>query len=265
MAAVCSYSVCLQEDVPDFEFVDLPGIQTFPEEQFKLTTDLVSKYLKQPDTLVLCVVDATSAALDGSLALKMVRDAGKLPHTILALTKSDLVTSEISQVENIFDRVLRQSGEEEHLTGLAGCVAVANRDNTDRVSLREADSAECRVFEAMLQDPAPAFATKQMQHNLRKNMGSLQLILQLDQLFHDYIVQHWKPAALQQLAVILQQTRDSLEELGTPLDCLSMQDVRDVIEEEVYICSPYCLWLHITICSSGRCRLEHGTRSLCSS
>lgn len=162
----------VQDDIPDFEFVDLPGIQTFPEEQFKRTSQLVRAYLEEPDTLVLCVVDATTPALDSSLALMMIREAGKLHQTILALTKSDLVTSEIGQVENIFDRILRQSADSKHLKGLAGCVAVANRDCMDRLSLAQADSEERHIFEAMLKDPADAFAPKEVQEELQQNMGS---------------------------------------------------------------------------------------------
>ena len=151
----------------------------------------------------------------------MVRDSGKLQHTILALTKSDLVASEIGQVENIFDRVLRQSAENEHLDGLAGCVAVASRDCTDRISLREADSVERRVFEAMLADPAEAFAPKEVQQQLQQGMGSKQLIVRLDDLFHDYIVQHWKPAALQHLQTVMAATRHSISSLGTPVELLN--------------------------------------------
>ena len=50
----------MQAGVPTFQVVDLPGIQTYPEEQEKATTELVSSYLSRPDTLVLCVLDATS-------------------------------------------------------------------------------------------------------------------------------------------------------------------------------------------------------------
>ena len=78
-------------DIHTLVLVDLPGIQVFPESARVATTGLVSKYLSKPDTLVLCVVDATTPSLDGSTALAMVRDARKLPNTILALTKSDLV------------------------------------------------------------------------------------------------------------------------------------------------------------------------------
>ena len=75
------------------ELVDLPGIQTFPDDYAKATTALVTKYLNKPDTLVLCVVDATIPSLDSSTALAMIRAADKLSNTILALTKSDLVRS----------------------------------------------------------------------------------------------------------------------------------------------------------------------------
>lgn len=86
----------------------MPGIQLFPEAQYKLTTDLANKYLAEEDTLVLCVVDATSPSLDSSIALKTVHDANKLHSTILALTKSDLVRTELEIVDQIFDRILGQ-------------------------------------------------------------------------------------------------------------------------------------------------------------
>ncbi|KAL0017864.1 hypothetical protein WJX77_006117 [Trebouxia sp. C0004] len=205
-----------KDDVSDFEFVDLPGIQTFPEEQYRHTSELVRTYLSGADTLVLCVVDATAPALDGTLAVKMVRDAGKLSNTILALTKSDLVTTEIGQVENIFDRLLRHSAEMQHLEGLAGCVAVASRDYTDSISLVEADALEQQLFQKMLLDPADAFAPQQVQEQLRQCMGSQQLIFRLDQMFHDYIVQHWKPVALQTLQDVIDKTYIHIHQLGLP-------------------------------------------------
>lgn len=183
-------------DVPTFELIDLPGIQAFPEDQQRCTRDLVSDYLNKPDTLVLCVVDATIPSLDSSQALGMVRAANKLPNTILALTKSDLVRSEFEIVERIFDRVLGTSSEHQHLIGLAGCVAVANRNHTDHLSLVEADVEERCCFQAMLDDPAEAYAPVEVQQKLRDSMTIKKLILKLDSLFHNFIVQRWKPAAL---------------------------------------------------------------------
>ncbi|DBA98744.1 TPA: hypothetical protein ACH3X1_014517 [Trebouxia sp. C0004] len=223
-----------KDDVSDFEFVDLPGIQTFPEEQYRHTSELVRTYLSGADTLVLCVVDATAPALDGTLAVKMVRDAGKLSNTILALTKSDLVTTEIGQVENIFDRLLRHSAEMQHLEGLAGCVAVASRDYTDSISLVEADALEQQLFQKMLLDPADAFAPQQVQEQLRQCMGSQQLIFRLDQMFHDYIVQHWKPVALQTLQDVIDKTYIHIHQLGLPVSVLSTRAVLKALQDEAY-------------------------------
>ncbi len=108
----------VQTDVPTIELVDLPGIQMYPPELYQQTTDLVNSYVNAPDTLVLCVVDATIPSLDSSVAIKAVRDANKLPRTILALTKADLFQDEESIVEQIFERVLGNSAETKDLAGL---------------------------------------------------------------------------------------------------------------------------------------------------
>ena len=244
----------VQDDVPDFEFVDLPEIQTFPEEQFQRTSQLVRAYLEEPDTLVLCVVDATTPALDSSPALMMIGDAGKLHQTILALTKSDLLTSEIGQVENSFDRVLRQSAEVEHLKGLAGCVAVTDRDCTDCISLAQADSVERHVFEALLKDPADAFATTEVQEELQQNMGSRRLLQKLDAMFHNYIVQHWKPAAQQNLEAVALKFKSSISDWGTLVELFKSNSCngQDSAASRHMLC--YCHF-----CSFGR-SLLHGLR-----
>ncbi len=66
-------------------------------------------------------MDATIPSLDSSIAAKMVRDSAKLPSTILALIKADLIRDEESVVEHIFERVLNRSKEIAELLSLAGC------------------------------------------------------------------------------------------------------------------------------------------------
>ncbi|KAL3153068.1 hypothetical protein ABBQ38_012088 [Trebouxia sp. C0009 RCD-2024] len=225
-------TIC-QVDVPTFELIDLPGLQAFPEEQQRCTQALVSKYLNKPDTLVLCVVDATIPSLDSSTALGMVRAANKLPNTILALTKSDLVRSEVEITERIFDRVLGTSSEHQHLAGLAGCVAVANRNHTDHLSLVDADVEEQCCFKAMLVDPAPLYAPAELQRQLRDNMTIKRLILKLDSLFHNFIVARWKPAALAFLAPLKDQAQDEIQRLGPSVEALSKDGVMDTILTKV--------------------------------
>ena len=198
----------LQVDVPTLELIDLPGLQLFPDAQAQLTSQLANNYLQEPNTLVLCVFDARIPALTDSLALTMVRDAGKLPNTILALTKSDLVRGEDSVAQQIFDRILRDSEDEPdniHLEGLAGCVAVANRNHRDHTSLIDAEAEERCIFGAMLDDVAEFYAPPEIQKHLLENMTIKQLIVQLDRLFHNFIVQNWKPAALALLAPLREE------------------------------------------------------------
>ena len=199
----------VQVDVPTFELIDLPGLQLFPEQQEKLTMDLANKYLAEEDTLVLCVVDATLPSLTDSAALKMVRSSDKLSNTILALTKSDLVRTE-PEVVKLFDRILGEvsdAADNSLLEGLAGCIAVANRNHMDHVSLVEAELEEPTIFADLLADPAPFYADPQIKEQLQQNMTIGQLIVQLDKLFHRFIVDKWRPAALAFLAPLEQEVR----------------------------------------------------------
>ena len=82
--------VILQVDDATFTFVDLPGIQQLPLADHEASKAFVASYLTDDsqDTLVLCVVDATTAAdLERSAVLKEIIAVGKLSNTILALTK----------------------------------------------------------------------------------------------------------------------------------------------------------------------------------
>ena len=226
----------VQADVPTFEVVDLPGIQTFPEQQEQKTTQLVSKYLNKPNTLVLCVVDATTAAFDTSVALKLIRKAGKLSNTIVAMTKSDLVPQEEEYVPKIFDRILGESTDNEHLKDLAGCVAVANISASSSTPLADADTAERQIFQRMLQDPAPAFEAEEVQRQLKDNMTVRQLIVQLDRMFHHYIVQHWKPAALKTIKQLSATAQSNLTALGPPVEQVTPNDVFQMVLDKVCFC-----------------------------
>ena len=112
-------------------------------------------------------------------------------------------------MERIFDRILGTSPEIQHLDGLAGCVAVANRNHRDHVNLVEADVAERCHFKTTLEDPAELYASDDVQRVLRDNMTIKQLILKLDSLFHDFIVAHWKPSAVSVLTPLQEQAEVS--------------------------------------------------------
>ena len=190
--------------------------------------------MKRPDTLALCVLDATTTAFDSSVALKLIRESGKLDSTIIAMTKSDLLKDqEYQYVPKIFDRILGQSSDNQHLQGLAGCVAVANCPAFSNVSLAEANAAERLLFDSMMDEPAPAFADERTQLQLRSNTTVKRLIVQLDSMFHSYIVQRWKPAALERIADMLDAAHSNLDLLGPPVEDLTPASIIQHIMEKV--------------------------------
>ena len=184
----------------------------------------------------MCVVDATTAAFDTSVALKLIRKAGKLSNTIVAMTKSDLVSQEEEYVPKIFDRILGQSSDNEHLRQLAGCVAVANLHDRSDISQTDGDTAERQIFNRMLHDPAEAFAPPEIQHRLKNNMTVMQLNVQLDQMFHSYNVQHWRPAALDKVDALNGIARCSLYALGPPVEELTADGVLSTVLSQVCFC-----------------------------
>ena len=230
----------LQRDVPTFEFVDLPGLQTYPAELKEQTTQLVSRYLSEPDTLVLCVVEATTSALDSTNPVEMIRNAGKLSHTILALTKSDLVMTRSEVANRIFKQVLGTSSDMKHLPGLAGCVAVTSRYCRDGQSLQEADRKEHAMFGKMLRDPAEGYGSTEVQEKLKDHLGCSQLINRLDDLYGSFIVNCWKPVALQQLNSFTVHVEQELHNLGPPVDQLTTEAVMQAVFDQV-LSSGLCL------------------------
>ena len=200
--------------MPTIELVDLPGIQLFPSDLYRQTTQLVDSYLQADNTLVLCVVDATIPSLDSSIALKMVRDANKLDSTILALTKADLIRDEESMVEHIFERVLKRSEEMADLSALVGCVAVVNRLHHDKVTLLEAEVAEQAIFNTMFEDPADAYAPHVIQQQLRDSTTTAQLIVKLDGMFSEHITKSWIPSVLTSIEKAALSVEYYVAELG---------------------------------------------------
>ena len=170
--------------------------------------------------------------------MKLIRESGKLSNTIIAMTKSDLLEDKEHQyVPKIFDRILGQSSDNKHLQGLAGCVAVANCQELKDTPLAEADAVERQLFANMVRDPAEAFAAPAVQQRLKDNMTVKQLIVQLDHMFHSYIVQHWKPAALDRIADLIDAAHKDLELLGPPVEELTTHGIMQGVMNKVCLSS----------------------------
>ena len=212
--------------MPTFDFVDLPGIQSVPEVDRLQTEGLVKSYIKDPDTLVLCVLAATDAALDQGAALKLLIDANKLDSTIIALTKSDWVHEDNFE-EHIFKRILLESETSvAQLKGLKGCVAVVNRTQKDiAITLEQAADKETKCFANMLHEARGRYKEPAVQHQLSAGMTSKQLMVKLNEMYHTHITGKWVEATLATMSLEQSKFKKSLDLLGAAPETLSWHDV----------------------------------------
>ena len=98
-AAVQGKTVCVvpheltvhlqSSNVPTMDLVDLPGIRETPEHMKQDTRDLVMQYTKQPENVVLCVVEATKSRLVSSQAFGITKQLERPARILYVLTKCD--------------------------------------------------------------------------------------------------------------------------------------------------------------------------------
>ena len=214
--------------------MDLPGIQSVPEEDRLQTEGLVKTYIADPNTLVLCVLAATDAALDQGTALKLLIDANKLDSTIVALTKSDWVHEDNFE-DYIFKRILLKSETSPmHLKGLKGCVAVVNRTQKDNaLTLEQAADKELNFFAKMLHEAHGEYQEPAMQRHLSAGMSSKQLMVMLNDMYHAHINDKWVKATLSRISYEESKVKASLNQLGEAPEKLSKEDVVTSLNSKV--------------------------------
>ena len=208
-------------DIPTFEYVDLPGLRGYPLTMAATIKALVKKYLVQPNTLVLCVVAATTQRITSSQALGLVAEHCKQGDTILALTMADKVLDG-SFAELVVKRLRRDEPSEElNVDGkpLMGCVGVKNREHDSAVTLVQTDEQEEKWWIDRL-DALPA----QTKAAISSQVASYNLVKQMDQLYHQFICRSWKPQALQKLNPLLERAAADIEALGSDIEVLGSEE-----------------------------------------
>ena len=242
LALASIYLCCTQINAPpSLEFIDLPGIQAIPGNE---SGAIVEEYLNRgaANTLVVCVIEANTAALNASMALGMLNRRNQLSNTILALTKADKVWKSRDQDDlnnMIFSRLLGKWSGHEYLDQLLGCVAVANRvqrQHSDTTNLVDHDVEERDLFASMLtyaeQSMQPAFTPAEMQR-LKDNMSSKQLMVKLEAEYNKRIVDVWIPSVRKQAAELQVVVGSNLMELGTAPELVNLNDMLQRVQAQV--------------------------------
>jgi hypothetical protein len=158
------------------------------------------------DTLILCVVAATTGALMNDTAVGKALTLGKLNKTLLCLTKCDQIQDVDTAERCIFDRILKGSELED--CGLSGLVGVAA---TACLNGKSADQG--KYFTDILKQ-VKSEHIQRMITELPSWLGSSNVLRLLDSLFFDHTEIKWKPGALVGIAQLTTEQQNQLTALG---------------------------------------------------
>ena len=201
------------ENLPCFEFIDLPGIRAYPEDIATKTANLAEKYIMMENTIILCVAPATTPRLTSYMPISMIKKHNKCNSSMLALTMCDRV-----QEEDIYDliikRLINQSDELEGL-GFADCIGVVNRSK-NTVTLSANEVKEKKWFEENIVDNIPDdFEDEDL---LINSIGTNVLINNIIDLYNKYIKDTWVPNTIIKYKKEMDDYTNKLNALG-PKKC----------------------------------------------
>jgi hypothetical protein len=174
-------------DVPDFEFYDLPGIRTYPQNVADLSVNICKKYLSDKNSIVLCVVPCTTTRLTSCQSIALVKEAKMDHQTILALTMTDRLQAE-NIGELLINRIIDKTDE---LNGIkfANCLAVVNRSQYTNYSLEESDQKEKEWFDENIYECI-------FREQIIMNTSISNLLKSMDNLYNRFIKTDWIPRML---------------------------------------------------------------------
>ncbi len=198
-------------DVPTFEFYDLPGIRTYPPESAEMTIKLCKKYLSDKNSIVLCVVPATTPRLTSCQSIALISEMKMEHNCILALTMADKLQSD--DIEELL--IKRIIGTSDELNGLnfAGYIAVVNRVHSDSHSLEENDVNEIKWFNENILEYIPNEYNKYEQQII-DNITITNLITRMNELYNEFIHRDWKPRILASIDVRINELKSKYMALG---------------------------------------------------
>ena len=182
--------------VPTFEFYDLPGIRTYPLDAAETTMKLCRKYLRDKNSIVLCVVPATTTRLTSCQSIALISEMKMGHNCILALTMVDRLQQE--NIEDLLIKRIIQTSDELDDLNFAGCIAVVNRLHSDLHSLEENDKNEIEWFNNNILQyiPSEYIGSKQL---IEDNITVTNLVSKMDDLYNKFIHEDWKPRILKSI------------------------------------------------------------------
>ena len=185
-------------NVFNYTFYDLPGIREFPETLRVQTKNITNKYINKPNTIIICVVPATSTRLTSNQALGMVIDSKKCNDCIIALTMVDkLQDYEIE--DKLLNRILNKTDELNNIN-IEKIIGVISNNNINEIE--------------WFNNNIIRYIDNNNKSNVIENLTLNQLLIQLDVKYHNYIKNNWKQKALMQIDKCINKLNQDYLNLG---------------------------------------------------
>lgn len=222
-----------EPNLPVFELLDLPGIISYPPENAELSLQLCKKYLADKNTIVLCVVPATTTRLTSCQSIALIKEMQMEHNSILALTMADRVHS-ANIGDLLINRLLKTSDELLNLN-FCGYVAIVNRIHTDEYNLEENDDHEISWFNTHILDNIPQNYIYEY-NMISQNVTINNLIKQLDKLYSQYIEKEWKTHIINKITSNMGQLHIEKHMLGNHINNLKYSDLNivGILLEQIY-------------------------------
>lgn len=198
----------VQPGVFRIDLIDLPGIVSYPPPAREFTTSLCLRYIKNPNSFLLCVVPATIPRLNSYEPIARILENNAANRTIIVLTMADKVQPKDYEVQ-LISRVAMSSDELIGTQKFLSCCAVVNRADS-AVDLTEQPALESAWFAEHITPRINQF-TKQLVSE-RLGMANLQVVS--NEQYEAYIREQWLPRTAKEIEENIAKLQQEITAIG---------------------------------------------------
>ena len=236
-------------DVIRMDFVDLPGIVSYPPEAKAFTLSLSQKYIVDPACFILCVANATTPRMTSYEPIACIVAANACERSIIVLPMADKLSRRDFDT-HLLNRVTMASDE---LRGhpFNACCAVVNRSNVSDCSLaeqarREQDWFQENILKPMQQgiDNCNASKTEEAQSQcanmqitlsqVRARLGIEMLLRVTNEKYEEHIKERWMPRTLDEISKDIATLTAQCDNLGMLPSMENIQQFKDYYSQYIY-------------------------------
>lgn len=209
---ICDEMITIEMEGPEFinfEFIDLPGLVTYPEATKQKTKELCMKYMDK-NNIILCTIPCTEAHLHSSISLALIQECGMEKNTILVFTMADKVQRE-NVGKDIVARVIKNNNELD-IGKFLKYYVIINPQHNDSRSLSEVTTFANGWFEEHIINILPdEFEEKS---TIINSLGRDRLLEGLELHYGTHIQKKWIPNTKSMLLANIEENTALLETLG---------------------------------------------------